>query len=53
MKAISENACFGGVQGVYTHASQATGTDMTFGLYLPPAAKDGPVPLIWYLSGLT
>ena len=53
METNSENACFGGVQGVYTHGSKATGTDMTFGLYLPPAAKDGPVPLIWYLSGLT
>lgn len=53
MQTISENACFGGVQGVYTHASQATGTDMTFGLFLPAEAKDGPVPVLWYLSGLT
>ncbi|NPD15417.1 S-formylglutathione hydrolase [Xinfangfangia sp. D13-10-4-6] len=53
MKTISENRCFGGVQGVYTHASQATGTDMTFGLFLPEGAEDGPVPLLWYLSGLT
>ena len=29
------------------------GTDMTFGLYLPPAAEEGPVPVLWYLSGLT
>jgi S-formylglutathione hydrolase len=49
----SENACFGGVQGVYTHASDATGTDMTFGLFLPAEARDGPVPVLWYLSGLT
>jgi S-formylglutathione hydrolase len=41
------------VQGVYTHASAATGTDMTFGLFLPPQAEDGPVPVLWYLSGLT
>ena len=53
MKTISENRCFGGVQGVYTHASQATGTDMTFGLFLPEAAEDHAVPLLWYLSGLT
>ena len=53
MKTISENRCFGGVQGVYSHASQATGTDMTFGLFLPAGAEDGPVPLLWYLSGLT
>ena len=50
---VSENRCFGGVQGVYTHASKATGTDMTFGLFLPEAANHGPVPVLWYLSGLT
>ncbi|MGV8949671.1 MAG: S-formylglutathione hydrolase [Cypionkella sp.] len=53
MKTISENRAFGGVQGVYSHASTATGTDMTFGLFLPVEAEDGPVPLLWYLSGLT
>jgi len=53
METISENACFGGVQGVYRHRSEATGGEMTFGLYLPPAAKAGPVPVLWYLSGLT
>lgn len=53
MRRISENRCFGGVQGVYAHASQACSCEMTFGLYLPPAATEGPVPLLWYLSGLT
>lgn len=53
MKTISENRAFGGVQGVYSHESRATGTEMTFGLYLPEAAEDGPVPVLWYLSGLT
>lgn len=53
MKTVSENRCFGGVQGVYTHASQVTGTEMTFGLFLPAEAEDGPVPVLWYLSGLT
>jgi len=53
MQTVSENACFGGTQGVYTHASSATGTDMTFGLFLPAEASDGPVPVLWYLSGLT
>jgi S-formylglutathione hydrolase len=53
MDTISENRCFGGTQGVYRHASDATGTDMTFGLFLPVEAADGPVPVLWYLSGLT
>jgi S-formylglutathione hydrolase len=53
MKTISENRAFGGVQGVYSHSSTATGTEMTFGLFLPAEAEDGPVPVLWYLSGLT
>lgn len=53
METLSENACFGGTQGVYKHASTATGTDMTFGLFLPAEAADGPVPILWFLSGLT
>ncbi|SPH16693.1 S-formylglutathione hydrolase [Defluviimonas aquaemixtae] len=53
MKKVSENKCFGGVQGVYTHASDACSCDMTFGLFLPEEAEDGPVPVLWYLSGLT
>lgn len=53
MEVISENRCFGGIQGVYAHDSAVCGCDMTFGLYLPPQAEDGPVPILWYLSGLT
>lgn len=53
MKTISENACFGGTQGVYSHASDACACEMTFGVFLPEEAKDGPVPVLWYLSGLT
>ena len=53
METLSENRCFGGVQGVYKHASEACGCDMTFGLFLPEEARDGPVPVLWYLSGLT
>ena len=53
METLSENACFGGVQGVYRHASSACSCDMTFGLFLPEETRDGPVPVLWYLSGLT
>ncbi len=53
MQTVSENKCFGGIQGVYSHASEACGCDMTFGLFLPEEAQDGPVPVLWYLSGLT
>lgn len=53
METLSENRCFGGMQGVYSHQSPVTGGTMTFGLFLPPQARKGPVPLLWYLSGLT
>ncbi|RKF13905.1 S-formylglutathione hydrolase [Roseovarius spongiae] len=53
METVSENACFGGVQGVYSHKSEACKCDMTFGLFMPAEARDGPVPVLWYLSGLT
>ena len=53
MKTVSENAAFGGVQGVYSHASEVCGCEMTFAVYLPPQAKAGKVPVLWYLSGLT
>lgn len=53
METVSENAAFGGTQGVYRHTSAACNCDMTFAVYLPPQAKAGPVPALWYLSGLT
>ncbi|MEH6505611.1 MAG: S-formylglutathione hydrolase [Sulfitobacter litoralis] len=53
MKTISENTSFRGTQGVYSHRSAACSCDMTFALFLPEEAKQGPVPLMWFLSGLT
>ncbi len=53
MQTVSEDKAFGGVQGVYTHSSDACSCDMTFGLFLPEEAQSGPVPVLWYLSGLT
>ena len=49
----SEARSFGGVQKTITHASEATGTDMNVSIFLPPQAADGPVPVLYYLSGLT
>ena len=51
--AVTQNLCFGGDQGVYTHASQETRCAMRFGLFLPPQAKSGRVPVLYWLSGLT
>lgn len=53
MERISSNKSFGGEQGVYSHASSSTKTDMTFAVYVPPQAAERPVPVLWYLSGLT
>jgi len=53
METLSQNKAFGGTQGVYRHKSTSTQCDMTFGVFLPEEASDGPVPVLWYLSGLT
>ena len=50
---VSQARSFGGVQTVYRHRSEVCACDMTFAAYLPPQAQDGPVPVLWYLSGLT
>ena len=50
---VSTNVAHGGVQGVYRHASAATGTDMTFSVFVPPHAPGATLPVVWYLSGLT
>jgi S-formylglutathione hydrolase len=53
MKKISEQKCFGGVQGVYEHVSETCGCTMRFGVFTPPQARHGPVPALTYLAGLT
>ncbi len=54
LEIVSENRSHGGRQLVVKHASSATGTDMTFSIFLPPPAEEGgKMPVVWYLSGLT
>ena len=53
METLSEARCFGGIQGTYRHASDETGCDMTFSVFRPPQAESSPVPVLYYLSGLT
>ncbi len=50
---LSTNLSHGGVQGVYSHASTSTNTDMTFSVFVPPHKEGETLPIIWYLSGLT
>ena len=53
IETLSEHACFGGVQGFYRHESAQIGAAMRFGVYRPPQASEGPVPVLLYLAGLT
>ena len=53
IKTITRNLCFGGVQGVYSHASKETSCAMRFGVFLPSAAQSRRVPVLYWLSGLT
>ncbi|MBS0227995.1 MAG: S-formylglutathione hydrolase [Proteobacteria bacterium] len=53
MERIEHRACFGGWQDVYQHASTVLDCTMRFAIYLPPKAAHGPVPALYWLSGLT
>jgi len=53
METVSTNRSYGGTQGVYSHASSATGTDMSFAVYVPDHEEGAKLPVLWYLSGLT
>jgi S-formylglutathione hydrolase len=51
---VSTSKAHGGTLGVYRHQSTATGTGMTFSVFLPPQAEaGGKLPVLFYLSGLT
>lgn len=53
IETVSTNRSHGGIQGVYRHQSAATGTEMTFSVFVPPHDEGALLPVIWYLSGLT
>jgi len=50
---VSEQRSFGGTQGFYRHESAACGGVMKFAVYLPPQAVSSPVPVLYWLAGLT
>ncbi|MFG1489278.1 S-formylglutathione hydrolase [Oceanospirillum sp. HFRX-1_2] len=50
---ISRNRSFGGWHKQYRHRSQVLNCEMRFAIYLPPQAAAGPVPVLYWLSGLT
>ena len=53
MQNIERHACFGRTQEVWSHRSDTLGCDMRFAVYLPPQADERPVPVLYWLSGLT
>jgi S-formylglutathione hydrolase len=53
VETISEHRCFDGIQGYYRHRSEACAGPMKFSVYRPPQAARGPVPVLYYLAGLT
>ncbi len=50
---LSESLCFDGRQLRYRHFSESLQCDMHFSVFLPPQAKKHPVPVLYWLSGLT
>src|SRR5438105_11607609 len=50
---VAKSRCFGGTQYTYQHQSSETGTPMRFAAFVAPQADKQPVPVVWYLSGLT
>ena len=53
MQEIASNKVFGGWQKRYQHHSEVLSCDMVFSVYVPPQAESGPVPVLYWLSGLT
>ncbi len=51
---LSTNKSFGGWHKQYRHPSQSLNCDMRFAIFLPPQASEkSPVPVLYWLSGLT
>lgn len=44
---------FDGYTNYYRHDSTVCGVPMNFAAYIPPQAKDGRLPVLYWLSGLT
>ncbi|KAI8071345.1 putative esterase [Gongronella butleri] len=53
MQQVSSNKTFGGQVVKYEHTSAELACTMRFNVFLPKEAEEGPVPAIYFLSGLT
>jgi len=50
---VASNKSFGSSQKVYSHYSEELGCQMNFGVYFPPQYEEAPLPVVYWLSGLT
>ena len=53
VETVSKHRCFGGTVGFYKHRSAVNDCVMKFAVFAPPQAERGPVPVLYYLAGLT
>ena len=53
LNTVSTNVSHSGTQGVYSHASDSCGCEMTFSVFTPSQAQSEACPVLYYLSGLT
>jgi S-formylglutathione hydrolase len=53
VKEISRTFVHGGHQARLQHQSETLQCEMVFGVFLPPQAQTAPVPVLYWLSGLT
>lgn len=53
IETISEQRCFGGLQGFYRHDSTSCGGPMRFAVFLPDPAIHKKPPVLYFLAGLT
>jgi S-formylglutathione hydrolase len=53
LETLTQTQCFGGPIGTYQHPSTTCNGPMKFAVYQPPQAATEPVPVLYFLSGLT
>ncbi|HEX7027499.1 MAG TPA: S-formylglutathione hydrolase [Gammaproteobacteria bacterium] len=53
IQTLEEHKIFDGITGYYRHRADTTACDMKFAVFTPPQAQQGPVPVLYYLAGLT
>jgi S-formylglutathione hydrolase len=53
VETLSEHRCWGGKVGFHRHQSVSTRCPMRFAVFTPPQAQSRPVPVLYYLAGLT